>query len=433
MLAEDSPRLDSNGWSMMDRAVGTSSDGRGVERALPAAPGLSICIPVLNEEGSIGETLERCLALGPSLAQAGIPAFEVIVVDDGSTDRTAERVRGYPDVRLIQHPANRGYGAALKTGFAAAAFDLIGFLDADATYPPEEFPALCRPVTGGHADLVIGSRMLGADSEMPLIRRIGNTFFATLLTLVGRSVVTDSASGMRVFRREALGLLSPLPDGLNLTPVMSTRAMHERIVTLEVPITYRERVGRSKLSVTRDGLRFLKTIVWTTLTYNPVRILGMIGLGGALLAALIGLALVVMRLSGVTELGPVGAFSVFAAVVSAVAGVSIFALGASFNYLISLFYRRPIRQGLFRKPIFKTPIERTFLPVGLAAFLAGLAAAMVSLVLALRGWAIERFWLYLSASSLLILVGLQLAMWWLVMSVLRELSAGESISEAPRE
>lgn len=418
---------------MVEPRLGTSQLGPGVETPSAAASGLSICIPVLNEEGSIAETLQRCLAIGPALAQAGVPAFEVIVVDDGSTDGTAERVRAFPQVRLVQHPVNRGYGAALKTGFAAASFDLVGFLDADATYPPEEFPALCLPVTSGRADLVIGSRMLGADSEMPLVRRIGNTFFATLLTLVGRSVVTDSASGMRVFRREALGLLSPLPDGLNLTPVMSTRAMHERIVTLEVPITYRERVGRSKLSVTRDGLRFLKTIVWTTLTYNPVRILGVIGLGGVLLAVLVGLGLVALRLSGVTELGPVGAFSVFAATVSAVAGVSIFALGASFNYLVSLFYKRPIRQGLFRTPVFTTPIERMFLPVGLTAFGLGLAAALVSLVLALRGWPIERFWLYLSASSLLILVGLQLAMWWLVMSVLRELSAGESLSEAPRE
>jgi hypothetical protein len=336
-------------------------------------------------------------------------------------------------VRLIQHPVNRGYGAALKTGFAAASFDLVGFLDADATYPPEEFPALCRALAERQADLVIGSRMLGADSEMPAVRRIGNRFFAGLLSLVGRSVVTDSASGMRVFRREALGVLSPLPDGLNLTPVMSTRAMHERIVTVEVPISYRERVGRSKLSVTRDGLRFLKTIIWTTLTYNPVRILGIIGLGGIALAAAVGFALVAMRLSGVTELGPVGAFSVFAAVVSAVAGVSIFALGASFNYLVSLFDKRPIRQGLFKTPVFKTPIERSFLPLGLAAFGTGLAAALASLVLALQGWAIERLWLYLSVSSLLILVGLQLALWWLVMSVLREVSVGALDSEAMRE
>ncbi len=417
---------------MTDASIGSSPRAAGPE-ARSASLGLSLCIPVLNEEGSIGETLTRCLAIRPALEELGLRDFEVIVVDDGSTDRTADRVREYPGVRLIQHSVNRGYGAALKTGFAAAAYGLIGFLDADATYPPEEFPALCRPIVDGRADLVIGSRMLGADSEMPLVRRVGNTFFATLLTLVGRSAVSDSASGMRVFRREALGLLSPLPDGLNLTPVMSTRAVHERMGVLEVPISYRERVGRSKLSVTRDGLRFLTTIVWTTLTYNPVRIFGVIGLASVALAVLIGLALVVARLSGVTTLGPVGAFSVFAAVVCAVAGVSIFALGASFNYLVSLFYKRPIRQGLFRKPVFKVPIERSFLPIGLAAFGAGVAVSLTSLVLAVRGWAIERLWLYLSASSLLILVGLQLAMWWLIMSVLRELSADGRLLEGSRE
>ncbi len=396
------------------------------------ANGLSICIPVLNEEGSIGETLERCLALAPALGAIGLDGLEIIAVDDGSTDRTAERVREHPGVRLIQHPVNRGYGAALKTGFAAARYDVIAFLDADATYPPEEFPALCQPIVDRKADLVIGSRMLGADSEMPLVRRIGNAFFASLLSLVGRSSVTDSASGMRVFRREALGLLSPLPDGLNLTPVMSTRAVHERLNVVEVPITYRERVGRSKLSVTKDGLRFLKTIVWTTLTYNPVRIFGAAGLAGIGLAAVIGLALTAMRLSGVTSLGPIGAFSVFAAVVCAVAGVSVFALGASFNYLVSLFYKRPIRQGLFRKPLFEVPIERWFLPIGLAAFAAGAAMSVASLALAVGGWAIERLWLYLSASSLLILVGLHLTAWWLVMSVLHELSAGGRTEEASR-
>ena len=100
---------------------------------------------------------------------------------------------------------------------------------------------------------------------------------------------------------------------------------------------------------------------------------------------------------------------------------------------MSLFYKRPIRQGLFRKPVFKVPIERWFLPIGLASLGTGLAMSVVSLVLAFRGWAIERLWLYLSASSLLILVGLQLAMWWLIMSVLRELSAGEVMTEGSRE
>ena len=249
----------------------------------------------------------------------------------------------YPQVRLIRHAGNRGYGAALKTGFAAAQYSLIGFLDADATYPPEEFPQLCRAVLVDGADLVIGSRMAGADSEMPKVRRLGNAFFANLLSLIGRTPVSDSASGMRVFRRDVLDLLSPLPDGLNLTPVMSTRAVHEGISVAERPIRYRERVGESKLSVTRDGLRFLTTMVSTALAYNPVRIFGALGLAGMSIAGLTLVGLAVARAQGITTLGPLATFALFGALVCGVAGVSTFALGATFNYLVSLFYS--VRSG----------------------------------------------------------------------------------------
>ncbi|MGE3513168.1 MAG: glycosyltransferase family 2 protein, partial [Vicinamibacterales bacterium] len=284
--------------------------------------GLSICIPVLNEEGAIGVTLRRLLATREPLKRVGVTDFEVIVVDDGSTDRTAEIAGGFEGVRLIRHPVNKGYGAALKTGFAAASHELVGFLDADATYPPEQFPRLCEAVLNEQADLVIGSRMAGADTEMPLVRRVGNMIFATLLTLMGRTQVTDSASGMRVFRRDALKLLSPLPDGLNLTPVMSTRAVHEGIKVVEVPIPYTERVGASKLSPVRDGMRFLGTMVWTVLSYNPVRLFGFAGMGGLAVAAVIGACLVALRLQGVTVLGPIGTFAVFVALVAAVVGAS---------------------------------------------------------------------------------------------------------------
>jgi hypothetical protein len=90
--------------------------------------------------------------------------------------------------------------------------------------------------------------MTGVDSEMPLVRRIGNTVFATLVSVLSNRRVTDSASGQRVIRRDKLAKLYPLPDGLNFTPVMSTRAMYEDIRIVEVPITYSERVGRSKLA-----------------------------------------------------------------------------------------------------------------------------------------------------------------------------------------
>jgi hypothetical protein len=182
--------------------------------------------------------------------------------------------------------------------------------------------------------------------------------------------------------------------------------------------------------VAGDGLRFLRTIVWTALTYNPVRILGLAGLAGIGIALAVAVGLVVARLGGTATLGPVGVFGVFAALVFGVAGVSVFALGAAFNYLVSLFYRRPIRQGLFKKPLFDTPIERHFLPAGLVALVAGVVMSGVSFGLSLRGWPIERLWLYLSGSALLILVGLQLALWWLIMSVLAELSGRASGREA---
>jgi hypothetical protein len=388
---------------------------------VPQEHGLSVCIPVFNESGAVGETIERCLACAEALREAGVQRFEVIAVDDGSRDDTAEQIKRFP-VRLIQHEVNRGYGAALKTGFAAAQYDLVGFLDADATYPPEYFPDLCRALIAEEADMVVGSRMSGAASQMPWTRRLGNTLFAHLLTAIGRTKVSDTASGMRVFKKTVLPLLLPLPDGLNLTPVMSTRAMHEPISAIEVPIPYQERVGDSKLSVIRDGARFLETIVWTAMTYNPVRMFGIVGMLSMGLSVLVGLGLLSLRLRGVTALGPLGTYAVFAAVVCGAAGASVFALGASFNYLVSLFHRREIRQGLFKRPLLRVPIETLFLPSGLLVVVAGLGGSLLSLGLSFQGWAIERLWLYLSGSAMLMLIGIQLCISWLEMSVLRELS-----------
>lgn len=382
---------------------------------------LSIVIPAYNEEDGIETIARRVLAVKNDLEKVGVTLAELLVVDDGSRDRTAEIASSIPGVTLIRHPKNRGYGGALKTGFSAAKGDLIGFLDADGTYPPEYFPQLCVKAMNG-TDLVIGSRMSGAESHMPPMRRLGNFFFANLLSLISNQKVTDSASGMRVFKREVLERMYPLPDGLNLTPVMSTRAIHEGIRVLEVPIPYSERVGRSKLSVVRDGAIFLQSIVWTALAYNPVSILGKIGLTGVGITLLAGLWLVAARLTGDTTLGPLEVAGLFAALVAGVIGVSIFSLGVTFNYLVSLFYRQPVRQGLFGKPIFKTPLDRHFGWAGLLASLAGVVLGGVSVTLSLNGWEIARLWLYLLGSAMLTLVGVQLVIYWILLRVLDELS-----------
>lgn len=387
---------------------------------------LSVVIPAYNEEDGIAEIANRVLAVAPALQEVGVEKLELLVVDDGSRDRTAEIAEQIEGVTLVRHPKNRGYGAALKTGFASAQGELIGFLDADGTYPPEFFPQLCEQALAGH-ELIIGSRMSGEESQMPVTRRIGNLFFANLLSLIGRQQVSDSASGMRVFQREILERIYPLPDGLNLTPVMSTRAIHEGVKMREVPIPYSERLGRSKLSVVRDGTTFLQSIVWTVMNYNPVRVFGLVGLGGILMAAVILIGLVLARLSGVTTLGPWGVAAVFWAMVSAVTGISIFALGATFNYLVTLFHKRPIRQGLFGKPLFKTPLDRQFGWFGLVSLIGGLGLAGVALALGVSGWQIARLWLYLMGSAMLILVGVQLMIYWVLMRVLEELSQREAI------
>ena len=384
---------------------------------------LSVVIPAYNEEKGIADIANRVLAVKPALAGVGVNELELIVVDDGSKDKTAEIAGSIPGVTLIRQE-NKGYGGALKTGFNNAKGELIGFLDADGTYPPEYFPQLCQKALDG-SELVVGSRMAGADSKMPVTRRVGNFFFANLLSILGRQRVSDSASGMRVFRRSVYERILPLPDGLNLTPVMSTRAIHESVKMSEVPIPYSERVGRSKLSVIRDGRIFLESIVWTVLTYNPVRILGLLGLAGIGFAVLVALGLLAIRFSGITSLGPWGVAALFWAVVSAVGGISIFALGATFNYLVSLFYQQPINQGLFGKPIFKPSLDHYFGWFGMIALGVGLVIAIVSLVLGVSGWEIARLWLYLMGSAMFILVGIQLIIYWLLMRVLEELSQRE--------
>ena len=107
-------------------------------------PMLSVIIPAYNEESGIAAILDRVLGIQPGLASLGIAGPEVIVVDDGSRDQTRTIVRRYPNVRLICHEQNRGYGGALKTGFFNATGSWLAFLDADGTYPPEHFPELCR-------------------------------------------------------------------------------------------------------------------------------------------------------------------------------------------------------------------------------------------------------------------------------------------------
>jgi len=124
-------------------------------------------------------------------------------------------------------------------------------------------------------------------------------------------------------------------------------------------------------------------------------------------------------------LGHQNVASTYLAVVLAIAGVNLFALGVTFNYLVSLFHKRPIRQGLFRRPVFKTPLERHFWWLGLLSILCGALLGVASFYLAVGDWPIERLWLYLLTGTMLVIIGLQLVIFWIIMRVLDELSRRE--------
>jgi len=251
------------------RRANPRDDGRAMA---DRGPVLSIVIPALDEEAAIGATVERCLAARDRIvAESPAGAVEILVVNDGSTDRTEEIAKSFPDVTVVGFDRNRGYGAAIKTGFSLARGDWVGFLDADGTCDPAFFANLCRALDRSGADVALGSRM-GPGSEMPLVRTIGNTVFAWILGALSRQRIQDTASGMRVLRRAILPDLDPLPDGLHYTPAMTARVLLEgKLKLVEEPMPYAERVGESKLSVAKDGVRFLVSIVRAAAIYRPAR------------------------------------------------------------------------------------------------------------------------------------------------------------------
>ena len=245
---------------------------------------LSLVIPAYNEEEAVEATLRRSVAAFESgLESYGIDKVEVILVSDGSRDKTLERALSVPGVRVVSYEANRGYGKAIETGYAAATGNYLAFMDSDGTCDPAFLLTLWKTLQERDADVVLGCR-LHAGSKMPRIRRVGNQLYAWLLSGIAGETIRDTASGMRLLKRDLLPRILPLPGGLHYTPAMSARCVLDPGIRIEeVDMPYEERTGESKLNVVKDGLVFLQTILVTALYYTPLRIFGSIGLLGAAL------------------------------------------------------------------------------------------------------------------------------------------------------
>jgi glycosyltransferase involved in cell wall biosynthesis len=232
---------------------------------VPTTLGATILIPAYNEEDGIGPVLHQ---LNRVMGDSGIE-YEILVVDDGSRDKTAEVVRGH-DVQLVQHSVNRGYGAALKTGLRRAKHELIVITDADGTYPNERIPALIGEMRD--CDMVVGART-GENTHVPLVRRPAKWFITRLAESISGSVIPDLNSGLRVFRKSlAIEFYHLFPQGFSFTTTITLAMLSNDYRVKFIPIDYHARVGSSKIRPVRDTANFVHLILRTVMYFAPLRI-----------------------------------------------------------------------------------------------------------------------------------------------------------------
>jgi len=234
-----------------------------------SAHGVTIVVPMYNEERGVAGVLERLLAL-----DLGVPV-EILAIDDGSRDRTADELArlavAHPRLRVVRHPANQGYGAALKTGFANAAHDVVVITDADGTYPENRIADLIARVDDGAA-MAIGAR-LGPNVHIPLVRRPAKAVLGWLASFLAGSPIPDLNSGLRAFRRELVLAYRPiLPQGFSFTTTITLAALTNFQRVDWVAVDYAKRAGRSKIRPIQDTLGFLGLIIRTVLYFNPLKI-----------------------------------------------------------------------------------------------------------------------------------------------------------------
>ncbi len=235
----------------------------GTERdSAPAA--VSIVVPAFNEEEGISLTLED---LRRVMERSG-REFEVVVVDDGSTDRTGELAEK-AGVTVVRLPQNLGYGGALKVGVAKARYDTIVITDADGTYPAEAVPDLLA--FSDDFDMVVGARV-GADVRIPAVRRPAKWLLARLAGYLAGRRIPDLNSGLRVVRRELVDRFAHLlPSGFSFTTSITLAALcNDRLVHYH-PIEYRARLGNSKIRPLH-AFDFLLLILRTVVFFNPLKV-----------------------------------------------------------------------------------------------------------------------------------------------------------------
>ncbi|HST30580.1 MAG TPA: glycosyltransferase family 2 protein [Chthoniobacterales bacterium] len=225
---------------------------------------VSVLIPACNEEVSLADTvaaIEKHHGL--------FREMEIIVINDGSRDRTAEIARTLPVV-LIEHDTTRGYGASLKDGLRIAKNDLILIADADGTYPLEEIPRLATDIE--KFDMIVGART-GEDVHIPFLRRVGKWIITQLAEYLSGQKIPDLNSGLRIFRKDiALRFLAMYPDGFSFTTTITLAMLTNHYRVQFLPINYRKRLGKSSIHPIRDFINFVILIIRICACFKPLNV-----------------------------------------------------------------------------------------------------------------------------------------------------------------
>jgi len=225
---------------------------------------LSIIIPAYNEEEVIGQVVNQIQSV---INELGFK-YEILVVDDGSGDGTANLARE-AGARVIQHPENIGNGAAIKTGIRKAKGNVIVMLDSDGQHPPEDIPRLLEKL--GPYDMVVGARTKTSDTD--LRRDFGNKIYNALATYVCGRKIEDLTSGFRAIKADvAKKFVYLLPNKFSYPTTITLAVLRSGRSLAYVPIEGKRRIGKSKIKLVRDGMRFLMIILRVSTYYSPLKI-----------------------------------------------------------------------------------------------------------------------------------------------------------------
>lgn len=228
---------------------------------------LTIIVPAYNEANGIGAFLDNLYRVVEENKEWNA---SIVVVDDGSTDDTAEVLKRYPHVTVLTHKQNRGYGAALKTGIAHCEDDFIAIIDADMSYKAEDIFRLAQYMERN--DMVVGVRGR-AGGGMEFFKRIARWIICTLSNFLTKRKIPDLNSGLRIMDRSVVEKFTfLLPDGFSFTSTITLAMLTNHYYVHYEPIDYLRRVGKSKISPAKDFSRFIYLILTTILCFHPIRI-----------------------------------------------------------------------------------------------------------------------------------------------------------------